>query len=133
MTTRTIGAAGLKWLADPRGGGTLLGVTGKPWHAVRCVFKTLGLSDRHTYEERITLWHVESAEEAIDRAEAEAQEYPAAGGDTYLGLAQSFLLECEPVDGAEVFSLMRYSELDATPYLARFFSTGDERQGEYGK
>ncbi|SCG64273.1 hypothetical protein GA0070213_10871 [Micromonospora humi] len=31
--------------------------------------------------------------------------------------------------GAEVYSLMRDSDLPAGAYLTRFFDTGDERQG----
>jgi hypothetical protein len=34
----------------------------------------------------------------------------------------------EPVDGAEVFSLMRDSQLAPAEYLDAFFDTGSERQ-----
>jgi hypothetical protein len=75
-----------------------------------------------TYEERITLWHASSAEEAIARAEAEALEYAAAiEGCTYLSLAQSYQLADDVGDGAEVFSLMRDSELGPKEYLDFFF------------
>jgi hypothetical protein len=83
------------------------------------------------YEERITLWLAASAEDAIERAEAEALEYAgsiAESPDSYLGIAQSYRLVDAPGDGAEVFSLMRSSALEPTEYLDTFFSTGTERQ-----
>jgi hypothetical protein len=102
------------------------------WFAVRCVFAT-GWPPQargHTYEERVTLWKADSADEAISRAEAEAVAYAAGISDspgTYLGLAQSYQLFEGPGDGAEVFSLMRRSELGPDDYLSTFFDTGTER------
>ena len=103
------------------------------WYAVRCVFRSAwaetseGLPPGvHLYEERITLWQASSLEEAIALAESEAQEY-ADEEDEYLDLAQAFKLFDEPSSGAEVFSLMRSSELDSDAYLDTFFDTGDER------
>lgn len=50
-------------------------------------------------------------------------------GHEYVGLAQAFLLSEDPaVDGAEVFSLIRDSNLDPDAYLDRFFDTGQEHQ-----
>ncbi len=72
-----------------------------------------------------------SADEAIERAEAEAVDYAASIEESpgvYLGLAQSFKLFDDPGDGAEVFSLMRTSGLDPEAYLDAFFDTGTERQ-----
>jgi len=83
------------------------------------------------YEERITLWLAASAEEAIERAEAEAREYAGTieeSPDSYLGIAQSYRLVDAPADGAEVFSLMRSSALEPDEYLDTFFDTGTERQ-----
>lgn len=103
------------------------------WYAVRCVFRSAwaetseGLPpEEHLYEERITLWQASSLEEAIALAEAEAAEY-AGEEDDYLDLAQAYKLFDEPSHGAEVFSLMRSSRLDADTYLDTFFDTGDER------
>jgi hypothetical protein len=82
-----------------------------------------------TFEERITLWLADSADEAIERAEAEAEQHAAEIDDapsTYLGLAQSFHLFDAPADGTEVFSLLRDSELPADEYLSTFFATGSE-------
>jgi hypothetical protein len=104
------------------------------WYSVRCVFAVGWPPEAagKTYEERITLWHASSAEEAIARAEAEALEYAAVieeAPSTYTGLAQCYQLVDEPGDGAEVFSLMRASQLEPDAYLDRFFDTGAERQG----
>ena len=111
-------------------------VTSSPrpnWYAVRCVFAVGWPPEAagKTYEERITLWQAGTAEEAIARAEAEAREHAAVieeSPSTYLGLAQLFHLFGPPADGAEVFSLMRTSDLHSSAYLDAFFDTGDERQ-----
>ncbi|SDX70459.1 protein of unknown function [Modestobacter sp. DSM 44400] len=103
------------------------------WYAVRCVFsvewppKAAG----QTYEERVTLWQASTADEAIERAETEARQYAATIEDspsTYLGLAQSFHLFDSPGDGAEVFSLMRTSDLGPSEYLDAYFDSGTEHQ-----
>ena len=103
------------------------------WYSVRCVFAVGWPREgfRETYEERITLWRARSAEEAMERAETEALEYAEnimVGPTTYLGLAQSYHLFDDPADGAEIFSLMRDSNLDAKKYLDTFFDVGTERQ-----
>jgi hypothetical protein len=102
----------------------------QPWYAVRCVIRGwAGDPDGRGYEERITLWRAVSFDEAIRRAEAEAQEYARDVGGVYVGLAQAFhLFENAVGDGAEVFSLIRDSELEPDDYLTRFFDTGDETQ-----
>jgi len=46
----------------------------------------------------------------------------------YLGLAQAYAMEGEPRHGAEVYSLMRNSDLPPQPYLDTFFDAGTERQ-----
>ena len=120
-----------------RGNGTIGGVCADAdlsWYSVRCVFAVGWPPEAagETYEERITLWRARSTEEAIERAEAEALEYAAGieeGPDSYTGLAQCYRLGDEPGDGAEVFSLMRDSNLKPDAYLDRFFDTGAEHQG----
>ncbi|WP_223246608.1 DUF4288 domain-containing protein [Curtobacterium sp. ER1/6] len=69
---------------------------------------------------------------AIARAEDEAARYAVDVDAEYLGLAQAFALVDDPGDGAEVFSLMRDSDLPPDEYLDAFFDTGDERQGGVG-
>jgi hypothetical protein len=107
------------------------------WYSVRCVFRAQtsqawGPPDlaagESAYEERITLWRAESADGAIERAEVEAREYASRLEVEYLGIAQSYRLEDDPGEGAEVFSLIRRSALDGDPYLDAFFDTGDEFQ-----
>jgi hypothetical protein len=107
--------------------------SGTNWYAVRCVFAVGWPPEAagHTYEERVTLWQAGTAEEAIERAEAEAQDYATAIDEApsiYLGLAQSFQLSASPADGAEAFSLMRTSDLQPSAYLDKYFDTGAERQ-----
>jgi hypothetical protein len=80
----------------------------------------------------VTLWRADDAASAILRAEAEAQEYAADVEAEYTGLAQAYLLFDEVGDGAEVFSLLRTSNLDPDAYLDRYFDTGHERQRDFG-
>ncbi|WP_062206234.1 DUF4288 domain-containing protein [Demequina salsinemoris] len=102
------------------------------WFGVRCIFRFPWEGRTPTYEERVTLWRAESAEAAIELANEEAREY-VDDLDTdechveYLGLAQSYRLAEMPGHGAEVFSMMRDSELEPDDYLAWFFTTGSER------
>ena len=98
------------------------------WYGVRCVFEHAGDGD-HSYEERVTLWRADSAGEAITCAETEAGEYCAVlTATTYLGMAQAYVLADEPGHGAEVYSLIRDSELAPESYLDTFFDTGREYQ-----
>jgi hypothetical protein len=106
---------------------------GPSWYAVRCVFslESPPKVGGQTYEERVTLWQAGTAEEALERAETEARQYAAAIEDspsTYLGLAQSFRPSDSPGDGAEVFSLLRTSDLGPSAYLDAYFDSGTEHQ-----
>jgi len=99
------------------------------WYTVRCVFQS-DSDDGFAYEERLTLWQAESFDQAISLAEAEAVEYAEHLQVKYVGLAQAYLLvdPDPPTSGAEVFSLVRDSDLAPRDYLDRFFNTGRERQ-----
>lgn len=94
------------------------------WFGVRCVFR----HGEGTYEERIVTVLAPSAEAAIEKAEEDAAEYAEMLGAPYLGLAQSYEIADDLGDGAEVFSLMRDSDLADEAYLDTFFDTGGERQ-----
>jgi len=96
------------------------------WFAVRCV---LHHRDLDAYEERITVWQATDFDRAIERAEDETRDYARCLQDAgYTGLAQAYQLVDPPVDGAEVFSLIRDSSVPADTYLSTFFDTGTERQ-----
>ncbi|WP_203822929.1 hypothetical protein [Paractinoplanes ferrugineus] len=101
--------------------------TQKAWFSVRCLFR-LNAEAPATYEERITLWRASSPAEAVTLAEGEAGEYAADLAGEYLGLAQVYTLADELSHGAELFSLLRDSQLPPAAYLDAFFDTGDERQ-----
>jgi hypothetical protein len=85
-------------------------------------------AEEAAYEERITLWQAATAEDAIELAEADAEEYAEILGSEYVGLAQSYRLSDVPGHGAEIFSLIRRSTLDPSDYVDRFFDTGTEYQ-----
>lgn len=96
-----------------------------PWFGVRCVIHH---ADLRVYEERLTLWEAATFDDAIALATAEVADYCADLTDTVpLDFAQAYQMYDEPRQGAEVYSLMRSSELSATDYLNSFFQTGAER------
>lgn len=96
------------------------------WFAVRCIFRW---PDQQTYEERLTLWAAGSLDQAIEKAETEAQTYAVALHAEYLEIAQAYWIGPDrPGAGDELFSLMRDSELEPDEYLDAFFDTGRERQ-----
>lgn len=96
------------------------------WASVRCVIRHQ-MHGEQVYEERVTLWHTTSLDQALERAESEARTYAADVDAEWLGIAQGYLMADAAGDGAEVFSLMRTSALDPGPYLDHFFDTGTEK------
>lgn len=100
----------------------------RSWYCVRTVFR-FSRDSTSTFEERMTLWCAAGFEAAIALAEAEANEYAdSLDSCAYIGLAQAYELSEEPGHGAEVFSLMRDSDLAVEAYVDAFFDTGRERQ-----
>ena len=84
---------------------------------------------KYAYEERITIWNAKSESAAIRKTEAEAKRYSKDSGDRYLGFIQSYwLFEDVPLEGVEIFSLIRESDLPPKKYIDAHFDTGDEKQ-----
>ena len=101
------------------------------WFGVRCLF-IWSRWDGKPYEERITLWRARSLDHAIELAEQDAEEYAADGGPGLLHLSKAYAI-AEGIDiesGAEVFSLLRDSDLEPDDYLSAFFATGREHMQE---
>ncbi|MFF2994308.1 hypothetical protein ACFVTC_06935 [Streptomyces sp. NPDC057950] len=97
------------------------------WYGVRRVFRHRELG---VYAERVTLWSAGRPGDAIGRAEAEALEYCAALEEVdCAGYAEAFRMDGVLGEGAEVFSLMRESDLPSGVHVRRFFATGRERTG----
>jgi hypothetical protein len=81
------------------------------------------------YEERITLWRASDIDEAILASEGEAETYASDTDVKYLEFCQAYaLVEEVGVNGIEVFSLLRESDLEPTQYLDAFFVTGGEHE-----
>jgi hypothetical protein len=99
---------------------------------VRCLFEIRPArgdsAERHTYEERITIWRADTIDAAIALAEAEARAYSATISATYLGFAQAYRAADRPEPGAEVFSLSRDSRMQPGAYVDHFFDSGEQRQ-----
>ena len=102
------------------------------WYSVRCVFRWES-DEEPLYEERMTLWRADDLDEAIALAESESATYAEANNVEYLGLAQGYWLVDPPSQGAEIYSMLRASELDPDDYLDRFFDTGHEREQPDGR
>src|SRR5690242_18232507 len=84
---------------------------------------------KFAYEERVTLWRARSMQAAIRKGEAEAKRYAAGSGGKYLGFIQAYWMTDDvKVDGVEVFSLIRESDLLPGRYITRHFDTGGERE-----
>jgi hypothetical protein len=94
------------------------------WFAVRLVV----LHEESHYEETITIWKSPDAETAMERARRMAEDVSSTVGGRTLPFAQSFRLAHVPGDGAEVFSLIRESNLSPDEYLKTFFWTGHENE-----
>ena len=103
------------------------------WFGVRCVFEldpqAQADADPRSFEERVTIWRASGFDMAIELAEAEAVDYATILDAKYLGLAQAYKIEGSPMEGCEVFSLIRQSGLAPGEYLSAFFDTGREDHG----
>jgi hypothetical protein len=100
------------------------------WFGVRCLFQLGGHDPAGTsYEERVTIWRAASFDQAIAEAEAAAHVGDSADtGNEHLGLLQVHAMPEPAGHGAEVFSLIRDSDLAVDDHVDRFFDTGRERQ-----
>lgn len=83
------------------------------WFGVRCIFRH---TDLGAYEERVTVWEVPTFDDAIAAAKADAAVYEGRHGSSveFVGITQTYQTFEVPAHGADVFSLMRDSELDPT-------------------
>lgn len=100
--------------------------------SVRCVFEI----DRHpkikmrrAYEERITLWRARTFTEAINKAERDTLNYIGDGTPKKILATQAYNLYDAPdgfVNGWEIFSLIRSSDLPPAKYVRQFFITDCE-------
>jgi hypothetical protein len=99
------------------------------WIAVRCIFRSTAADGAQVYEERVTIWQETDVDRAIEAAEREADTYAPDTDSEFVGLSQAYVLADQPRHGAEIFSLMRDSDLDPDAYVDHYFDTGTERQG----
>ena len=100
----------------------------KDWYSVRALFYDEG---NKFYEERTILVMASSGAEALDKGESDAHRVESNLGDVkYAGYAETFKIVDEDIgdviEYCEVFSCMRYSNLNAKDYVKRFLETGDE-------
>ena len=104
----------------------------EPWYSVKCIFihdELSGDNGEVMYEERIVVLKAGSLDEAIALGETEALEYAEGDGTVhYAGFISAYhLFEKELADGAEVYSLMRLSNLNKEAFIDRYHDDGTER------
>ncbi len=91
------------------------------WYSAQVIFlhSRTQHGPKQTYEERITLVRADSFDDAIERAEKEAEEYCRdLDGCKYVGYVNVFHIYDEKLrEGTEIFSNMRKSELNSKEYL----------------
>ncbi len=106
-------------------------VAEKRWFGARCVFRCRSPKPPEggeCYEERIIVLRAVSFSHAFFRAEEDARRYAVEVDAEYIDYVDVYeLSEDDLGDTAEVFSLLRDSDLGPKEYLARHFETGRER------
>jgi hypothetical protein len=97
----------------------------EPWYAAKCLFRhhEKESGPKQMYEERAILLKATSLDEAVGRAESEAKLYCMDLQDCeFTGYVDVFHLYDENlVDGSELFSSMRRSDLKPEEYLDHFY------------
>lgn len=106
----------------------------REWYSVKCIFEHNDLArgaEATVYEERVVVLQAASLTDAIERGEAEAQEYVTAlGSDSvcYAGFISAYSTgEDELADRMEVYSLMRETTLSREEFLTHYHDDGTER------
>jgi len=105
-------------------------MTQKIWFGARTVYDATPKEDKEvkTYEERVVVLLATDFDEAIEKAECEANTYAAESDMEYLGYVNVFQIFNDNIDDkTEVYSLMWDSILDASKYIDTFFDTGSEK------
>ncbi len=112
----------------------------KAWYSVRFLFVHTPIDPNEPtgFEERITVWHATSVDDAFARAEAEAKQYvqtldPSLWSHHEVALEQSYWMVTELGDGAEVFAQLRKSPLRPDQYISMFADVGSSEQGAIGQ
>lgn len=97
----------------------------RPWFSAKSLFYD---EDNNMYEERIILLNANTQDEALDKAKDEAIEYAKSLDNVqYAGYSEIFnLFDTNVVEGVELYSTMRKSELSASDYIEQFLDTGNE-------
>lgn len=101
----------------------------KSWYGVKLIYQLTGFAES-AFEERVVIVRASQFDEAIARAEAMSFDYESTEV-VYLGYAMACHIADESGpslgEGAEVFSLIRTSNLSPERYLDHFHDTGAER------
>jgi hypothetical protein len=83
--------------------------------------------DEHLHEERVVLLRARDLDDALVRGEVAAEQYARdLEHAEYLGFIDVYEISDDILDGAEVYSLLRSSPLDAREFVKRCFDDGTE-------
>ncbi|MCF7830821.1 DUF4288 domain-containing protein [Candidatus Gracilibacteria bacterium] len=108
------------------------------WYSVKCIFGIYGKKTDKIwgYEERIILVRAKSFKEAVELAEKEARKYceDYESNDKYFEY-ENFISVFHLFDGkicnfAEIYSLIRSSDLERDEFLDKYYDDGSEHSGE---
>lgn len=112
--------------------------TTEPWYSARCIFRHAVSEERldvssSLFEERVILIRADDFDQAMRRAIDEGIAYASSGIDVeFLECVDVFhLFDRKVGDLTEVFSLLRFTELNARDYISSFFRTGTECADNY--
>jgi hypothetical protein len=103
----------------------------KHWYGVKCIFEHGGLSEEpgaHVYEERVVVLRASTFDEAMIRAEEEAEQYASRRNAVYCGYCNSFSIAVsELADLSEVYSVMREMKMGADEFVDHYYDDGTDK------
>jgi hypothetical protein len=81
----------------------------------------------HLYEERVVLLRARDLADALVRGEVAAEQYARdLEHGEYLGFIDVYEISDDILDGAEIYSLLRSSPLDARDFVTRYYDDGTQ-------
>ena len=107
------------------------------WYSAKTIYKHTTFEDglaKTVFEERVVIFRATDFDDTIAKAEAEARQYcRATTGAEYLGFVDVYHVGDEGIEsGAEVYSLVRDSNLSNRDYIDHFYDAGMERRRTVG-
>lgn len=99
-------------------------------YSAKCIFCSERIEDgksTRVFEERVVLLHANDFDDAFCKARDEAQSYAKQTDSTFLACIGVFLIQDPLVEGIDLFSMLRSSNLAPDEYLKAITATGIPR------